>query len=204
MTLSVDLFFSFRSPYSYLALPKTRQDGRRLRRDAEPAPGLSAGGAGARILQARQSAIRALRRAGFQPRRQIRKHPVPVSPSRPDRAGHDDAGCRREPALHPPPDPPRRRGPAGRPLAGIYRSDQPGAVGRHGQRLERGRSSRQRRSGRRLRSGRDGRGGCRRPRPLRTGDFGQRSRPTRLPATGGCRPSCSRTSRSSARTASTC
>ncbi|HEY3891245.1 MAG TPA: DsbA family protein, partial [Bradyrhizobium sp.] len=25
MTLSVDLFFSFRSPYSYLALPKTRK-----------------------------------------------------------------------------------------------------------------------------------------------------------------------------------
>jgi len=25
MTLSVDLFFSFRSPFSYLALPKTMQ-----------------------------------------------------------------------------------------------------------------------------------------------------------------------------------
>ena len=31
MTLSVDLFFSFRSPYSYLALPRTHEVGRRLR-----------------------------------------------------------------------------------------------------------------------------------------------------------------------------
>ena len=70
MTLSVDLFFSFRSPYSYLALPKTLEAGRRLRCDGELASGLSARRARARIFQARQSAIRALRRARFQPRRQ--------------------------------------------------------------------------------------------------------------------------------------
>ena len=106
MTLSVDLFFSFRSPYSYLALPKTSKlvadydvtvNLRPVYPLAVRVPGFFKN----------QSAIRPLRRARLQPRRQTPEHPVPLSPPRSDRAGHGDAGGRRASALHSPPDPVR-------------------------------------------------------------------------------------------------
>ena len=167
-----------------LQLSRAAEDaaaGRRLRRDGQSAPGLSARGAGARLLQARQSAIRALRRARFQPRRQAREHPVPLSAARPDRAGHDDARCRRAPALHPPPDAARRRGAARRPLAGLSPTRSAGCCGtarvtgwNEGDHLAK------RRGGRRLRPRRDGRGDRGRSRPLRAGHRRQRTGPRRI------------------------
>ena len=123
MTLSVDLFFSFRSPYSYLALPRTLK----LVAEYDLAVNL------------RPVYPLAVRVPGFfkkaspqfaryvvldsTPRRPARGHSVPLSTARPDRAGHDDARCRSRAALHPPPDPPGRHGAARRPLARIHRCD---------------------------------------------------------------------------------
>ena len=110
MTLSVDLFFSFRSPYSYLALPKTMKivadydvtvNLRPVYPLAVRVPGL---------LQAGQPAFPSLCERSTAPRvARAREHSVPLSPPGPDRAGPDDARCRRASALHPSPDAAWRR-----------------------------------------------------------------------------------------------
>jgi 2-hydroxychromene-2-carboxylate isomerase len=107
MTLSVDLFFSFRSPYSYLALPKTT----RLVADYD---------ATVNLRPVYPLAVRVpgfFKRANPQFARyvvldssRVAKHEnIPFRFPRPDRSGHGDAGGRRTPALHPPADAPWRR-----------------------------------------------------------------------------------------------
>ena len=148
--LSVDLFFSFRSPYSYLALTRTRK----MVADYDVAVNL------------RPVYPLAVRVPGFFKRTnpqfaqyvvldsmrvaQARKHPVPLSPPDPivqDMTTLDVA--EHQPHIH------RltRLGAAAqtrRPLARIHRRDQPRAVGRYRQGMERGRPSGTRRRGRRF------------------------------------------------------
>ena len=98
MTLSVDLFFSFRSPYSYLALPKVLK----LVADYDVTVNL------------RPVYPLAVRVPGFFKRTnpQFLAYCLPPSAPRSDRAGPNDAGGRGTPALHPSPDPARRDGAA--------------------------------------------------------------------------------------------
>src|SRR5882724_9859868 len=107
MTLAVDLFFSFRSPYSYLALPRTMK----LAADydvtvslrpvyplAVPVPG---------FFKRTNPQIPELRHARRSARCRTREDSVSHAPPRPHRPGPRDAGSRRAPALHPPADAPR-------------------------------------------------------------------------------------------------
>ena len=64
MTLSIELFWSFRSPYSYLATPRLVEMAARIRSRSARAARLSAGGALGRIFRAGQSALGALSDAG--------------------------------------------------------------------------------------------------------------------------------------------
>src|SRR5216683_1369279 len=168
MSLSVDLFYSFRSPYSYLALPKTLKlaadyDATVNLRPVYPlavrVPGFF-----------KKTNPQFLHYVALEPRRPAREHSLPLSPPRPDRAGLGDIGGRRASALHSPPDPARRAGANGSARARLRQRHRPRAVGRHGERLERRRSSRTRSRRGRLRSVRDGRCDLRRPRSLPAGD----------------------------------
>ena len=120
MTLSVDLFFSFRSPFSYLALPKTLKlvaeydlavNLRPVYPLAVRVPGFFKKASPQFIRYMVLDSTRVARARG---------HSVPLSPARSDRAGQDDVRCRGRAALHPPPDPARRDGAARRPLARIH------------------------------------------------------------------------------------
>jgi len=103
MTLSVDLFFSFRSPFSYLALPKTLKlvaeydlavNLRPVYPLAVRVPGFFEG----------QPEFHSLCGARQHARGAARGHSVPLSEARSDRAGQGDVRCCGGATLHPPPD----------------------------------------------------------------------------------------------------
>src|SRR6266851_4875412 len=172
MSLSVDLFFSFRSPYSYLALPKTLKlvadyDATVNLRPVYPlavrVPGFF-----------KKTNPQFLPYVALDSSRVAQRENIPYRFPRPDPIVQDLATlevAEHQPYIH---RLTRLGALAQTRRARLRQRHRPRAVGRHGERLERRRSSRTRSRRGRLRSVRDGRCDLRRPRSLPAGDRVQR------------------------------
>ena len=205
MTLSFDLFWSFRSPYSYLATPRLVEMERDYDLDDQCASRLSAGGALGRFLRAGQSAVDSLSDARhLSPRRRCSACPIagrgpirsssirpraPATPNQPYIHRLTRLGC--------------AAAETGRGLPFLNEVSRADLV-RRSRWLARRRSSGEGRGARRARSRGTRCEDRRRSRQIRSDHPGQPESASGRPAIGACRPWRSRASRSSGRTGSTC
>ena len=140
-----DLFWSFRSPYSYLATGRLVRLAAEYDVDHHRAPGAADRGAHARVLQQREPALAALPAARHHAGGPVPRHRLRVAAARPDRAGLRHPRGGRRAALHPPAHPPRHRGGRARPRHAVHRRSIADHLERHDRRLERRRRTSPRR-----------------------------------------------------------
>ena len=114
VTLHADLYWSFRSPYSYLAIDRYRAMTEAYRPRNRAEAGLPARHPPARFLREEPSQLARLHAARRRAAQPVSEHPDRAAQARSDRPGHGDAPDRRRSALHLPPRPARPGGGAAR------------------------------------------------------------------------------------------
>ena len=116
-----DVFWSFRSPYSYLATGRLVATRARVRRRRADPAGAADRRPHSRLLPAGEPAVAAVPDARHDAHRRVRGHRLRLAAARSDRAGLRDARGGGGAAVHLPPDAARRRRGRARPRPAVHR-----------------------------------------------------------------------------------